>query len=346
MYINIIYFIISLVSTLLVFKVLIENGSYLNLYDHPNDRKIHKQKILKVGGLGVIFSSLLVLLFYRIINEEFLLSVTEPESHILFSTIFLIIGGFFDDLIGINAYQKLFFQLIAISIIVKAGFILSISNFYYMNISITVIFFVIVINSMNLIDGIDGLSSGIFMIFCLSMIVLINIIPIVSQQYFILISIFLGSIFAFFLTNFPPAKIFIGDAGSQLLGWIMALSIVYLSLFFDNNYQKIYLLSFVSLPFYDVFYLMILRFNTPGSFVCKVQSIVSPDQNHIHHALLKNGFSDKKSLFILLVLFLILSLLSLIPIYLSAYYLIVFLFILLLFIFFRFYLVFNLNNSK
>ena len=253
MHINIIYFIISMVSTLLIFKLLINNGNYLNLYDYPNERKIHKEKILKIGGIGIIFSSLLVLLVYRVMNEQVLLSMTESESQILFSTMFLILGGFFDDLININAYQKLFFQLIAIVIIIKSGLMFSLSNYYYLDLAITMIFFIVVINSMNLIDGIDGLSSGIFIVFCLNMIIVISLIPFLSQQYFILISIFLGSIFAFFFINIPPAKIFLGDAGSQLLGWIMAISIVHLSSFFNYNYQKLYLLSFISIPFYDVF---------------------------------------------------------------------------------------------
>ena len=203
-----------MISTLLVFKLLINNGNYLNLYDYPDERKIHKKKILRIGGIGIIFSSLLILLVYRIINEEVLLSIAESESQILFSTIFLILGGFFDDLIDISAYQKLFFQLIAIFIITKSGFMFSLSSYYYFDLIITMIFFIVVINSMNLIDGIDGLSSGIFIIFCLNMIIVISLIPFLNQQYFILISIFLGSVFAFFFINIPPAKIFLGDAGS------------------------------------------------------------------------------------------------------------------------------------
>ena len=343
MHINIIYFIISMVSTLLIFKLLINNGNYLNLYDYPNERKIHKEKILKIGGIGIIFSSLLVLLVYRVMNEQVLLSMTESESQILFSTMFLILGGFFDDLININAYQKLFFQLIAIVIIIKSGLMFSLSNYYYLDLAITMIFFIVVINSMNLIDGIDGLSSGIFIIFCLNMIIVISLIPSLSQQYFILVSIFLGSIFAFFFINSPPAKIFLGDVGSQLLGWIMAISIIHLSSFFNYNYQKVYLLSFISIPFYDVLCMIFLRFNKVDGFINKIKSIVKADQNHIHHNLLNNGFSNKKTLLILLTLFSILSFISLIPIYLSSYYLIIFLLVLLIFMFFRFYLIFSLK---
>ena len=80
------------------------------------------------------------------------------------------------------------------------------------------VFFIITINSMNLIDGIDGLSSGIFIIFCLSMLVVLQFIPVIDPQYFILISIFLGAITSFFIINYPPAKIFLGDTGALAIG--------------------------------------------------------------------------------------------------------------------------------
>jgi len=173
------------------------------------------------------------------------------------------------------------------------------------------------------------------------MLTLMNFIPAINDQYFILITIFLGAIVAFFFINSPPAKIFLGDAGSQLLGWIMAISIIHLSSFFEFNYQKIYLFSFISIPFYDVFYIMILRFNKEKGLSGRIRSVINADQNHIHHALLKNGVSNKKTLLTLLILFFILSLLSLIPIYFNSYHLIVFVMILLFFIFFRLSLIFN-----
>ena len=336
MVINTIYLILTTVFTLIVFRLLLNRGDFLNLYDYPNDRKIHNKKTLKVGGIGIIFSSLFILLIYRIIFDELLFEMTIVESQILFSTIFLVIGGLIDDLITLSPWKKLFFQLTAISIIIKSGFIFSLTANSYIDVIITVIFFIIVINSMNLIDGIDGLSSGIFIIFCFSMLILLRVIPAINQQYFILVSIFLGSMIAFFIINYPPAKIFLGDAGSQLLGWSMALSIVHLSAFFETSYQRLYLLSFISIPFYDVFYVMILRFNNKrGSIIDKTLSILTPDQNHIHHSLLKNHISTNKSLLILLILFSILSLLNLIPIYLRSYHLITFIGVFLIFVFFR-----------
>ena len=134
MSINIIYFISTVMFTLLVYKLLLSNGNYLNLYDYPNERKIHREKILKVGGIGIIFSCLFMLSVYRLMFEELLFEMTIFESQIFFSTIFLVIGGLIDDLVSLNAPQKLFFQLTAIFIIIKSGFILSLSTDFYINI--------------------------------------------------------------------------------------------------------------------------------------------------------------------------------------------------------------------
>ena len=333
---NLIYLLLTTIFTLVTFKVLLNNKKYIDIYDYPDSRKIHSEKILKVGGIGIIFSSLLMLCFYRLIFDEPLFEMSTSEIPILFSTIFLVIGGFLDDLISLNAIKKLFFQLIAISIIIKSGFIFSLTSSNYLNIVFTIALFIVSINSMNLIDGIDGLSSGIFLFFSLSMLILLLNIPAINSKYYIVISIFLGSITAFFITNFPPAKLFLGDTGSQLLGWVMTLSIVHLSSFFENNFQKIYLLSFLSIPLYDVFFIMLIRFyNSEGKLITRIFSVAYPDQNHIHHSLLKNNFNNNSSLLILLTLFFILSLFSLIPIFLGKFHFIFFMIVLIIFILFR-----------
>ena len=187
---NIIFYsILSTITTYFVFRLLLNNSRYLNLYDIPDKRKIHNKKILKIGGLGIIFSFLFILSLYRLTFNEFLFRMTIHESQVFIPTIFLIIGGLLDDIIGLDAPKKLFFQLLAIVIIIKSNFLFVISFNVYINIIFTIIFFIVVINSMNLIDGIDGLSSGIFIIYALSMIIVLQFMPIISNQYFILIGI-------------------------------------------------------------------------------------------------------------------------------------------------------------
>ena len=166
----ILYFFITLLFTYLLFRILISNkGNYnlLDIYDYPNERKIHKSKILKIGGIVVLFSSLLMLTFYRLLNDESIFKMTATETHLFMSTVFLVLGALFDDLIGVNAPKKLFFQVIAITILINSGYTFNLFYSNMMNIALTACLFILIINSMNLIDGIDGLSSSLFILFSL-----------------------------------------------------------------------------------------------------------------------------------------------------------------------------------
>ena len=130
---------------------------------------------------------------------------------------------------------------------------------------------------------------------------------------------------AFFRQNSPPATIFLGDVGSQLFGWIAAVSIFYLSSIYTYNYQKIYLLSFLSIPLYDVLFVMLVRFyNYKGNIIDKFSRVVKSDQNHIHHIIIKNEKLKKYALPILLSLFFCFTMISLIPILYDKYYRLVF----------------------
>ncbi len=342
------YFFISSIFTILIFKILmIENNNFLRIYDHPSDRKIHKYKILKIGGIGIIFCSLFVLLLYRFINGENLFTINQSESLFVLSTFFLISGALFDDIIGINAPKKLFFQLIAIFTLVSSGFIFEIFNNNISNYMITVVLFILIINSMNLIDGVDGLSVSLLLVFTIFALLVSLHLPILDSKYYIVISIFSGSFFAFLLFNFPPAKIFLGDIGSQLLGWILGLFVIKLSSFFDNPLQKLYVLSFVSLPFYDVFFVIFKRFYLSNSTLLeRIIRIAEPDQNHIHHLLLKSNFSQKGCTLLLTFFYFLCSFISIIPILINQFYLLVFVVVLVLNIFFRLFFEYKITISN
>ena len=149
---------------------------------------------------------------------------------------------------------------------------------------------------------------------------------------------FLGSLTSFLVFNFPPARIFLGDTGSQLLGWILALSIIHLSYFYSYSNPKLYLISFLSVPFYDVFYVMYIRFyEAKGPLIYRLGSIVKSDQNHVHHLLLSMGYSKKAALFLILLLHVFLLIIALIPIYLNSFYILTLILSASLFILFRLY---------
>jgi len=189
---------------------------------------------------------------------------------------------------------------------------------------------------MNLIDGVDGLSVSLLFVFITFGLFVSQYIPILNSKYHIKISIFSGAFFAFLLLNFPPAKIFLGDTGSQSLGWFFALFVVHSASFFDYSYQKLYILSFISLPFYDVFFVMFKRFYlSNSSFLKRIIRVVEPDQNHIHHLLLRSNFSNKDCTLVLTSFYFLCSCISIIPILINKFHLLVFVVVLALNVLFR-----------
>ena len=342
------YFFISFIFAIILFKMLMkESNIFLKIYDYPNDRKIHNYRILKIGGIGIIFTSLFVLLLYRLINGEKLFEVSSSELSLIFSTFLLLCGALFDDLIGINAPKKLFFQLIAIFSIVNSGLVFEVFNDNIANFIVTTILFILIINSMNLIDGVDGLSVSLFLVFTFFALLVSSYLHMLDPKYYIVISIFLGSFFAFLSFNFPPAKIFLGDTGSQLLGWLFALFIIHFSSYFDYPSQKLYVLSFISLPFYDVFFVMLKRFylSSSGLFE-RIVRIVKPDQNHIHHLVLKSNFTHKDCTLLLVCFYFLLSSISIIPILIERFYLLIFVVVLVLNILFRIFFEYKSNQRS
>ena len=161
-----IYFFISLFFAMLFFRVLMaDNNNFFKIYDYPDDRKVHNHKILKIGGVGVIFCSLFVLLLFRLVNGEKLFAINQVESLFVLSTLFMLSGALLDDIIGLSAIKKLFFQLTAVLAIINTGFLFEIFNNQFGNYIITVVLFVLIINCMNLIDGVDGLSVSLLLVF-------------------------------------------------------------------------------------------------------------------------------------------------------------------------------------
>ena len=136
MLLYLIYFTLSFLFTFLIYKQMLIRKDTINVYDHPNARKIHNRKKLKVGGIGIVFSFLFILFVFRILNGEHLFKINVFETQISISLIFLIIGGFVDDIIGLNAPRKLFFQLTSIAILIYSGLCFSFFNSYLMNLII------------------------------------------------------------------------------------------------------------------------------------------------------------------------------------------------------------------
>lgn len=289
------------------------------LFDMPDARKIHSQAIPRLGGLSfvpTIFFSLSLTLGLQYtagsILPPGLVQYIVPEfCFLVCGLVLLYLSGIKDDLVGLRYRTKFLVQIIAALFFPLSG--LWINNFYglfgihelnaWIGIPFTILAVVFITNAINLIDGIDGLASG------LSSVVLGVLGSLFAYQHLWLYAILafstLGVLLPFFYYNvFGQAerckKIFMGDTGSLTLGYILSfLSIRYASYTSDltpfTDGAIVVAFSTLIVPLFDVVRVMLVRVRTH-------QGLFSPDRNHIHHKFLAMGFSPRRAMLAILFL--------------------------------------------
>ena len=273
-------------------------------------RKIHKNAIPRLGGLAIIagFSiSIIYLIIVMIIEKTMILNSYDAYGTKLIGfflgALILSIFCFIDDWKGIPPHVKLVGQLLAAIVVVLFGLKMDqivLSHFntiidkqYILQI-ITVIWIVGITNAINLIDGLDGLSTGIGMISCLSLLIIfsLNDSPLIS---ILLIAALGGSLAGFLPFNFNPAKTFLGDTGSNFLGFSLAIISI---LGTAKTYTLIVIIAplFVfAIPLLDTFLAIIRRMIKTKS----IKGIFKADSEHLHHKLMKKGYTQKQAVLIL-----------------------------------------------
>lgn len=283
--------VVFLVTYVLV-PVNIKIASKKGWLDYPNERSSHNKPIPISGGLA--FG--LVICLAQIV---FGLLFWDKESSVMIYglamiNILILTVGLVDDLLKLKARDKLFLQLLISSLLYLVGFRIEILTnpfgpdlfLQYLSFPFTVFWFLAISNAINLIDGLDGLASGITLIsgIVLCLVGLISGNPLVFYLALILVA---GNL-AFLRYNFYPAKIFMGDSGSLFNGFNLAvLSVTGISQFKGVTAMTIALPVVVMLfPILDTIMAMIRR-------IRKKQSIFVADKEHIHHRLLKLGISQK-----------------------------------------------------
>ena len=283
------------------------------LYDLPDERKIHKSGIPRLGGLSFLPSMLIAFLATTLTYNRFT-GVSEVTfslwSLYFFISLILIYGiGLVDDLVGLGAKVKFIIQIIAASLLPLSGLYLNnLYGFlgiyeipYSIGAPLTVFIIVFVNNAINLIDGIDGLASG------LSFISLSGFLICFMQEtmplYVILIAGLLGVLVPFMYFNLfddpkKKRKIFMGDSGSLTLGFILGFLAIKYSM--DNPNVKFWnpdclLLSytFLIVPSFDVVRVSLVRMRHRVS-------IFNADKNHIHHKLMRCDLSQHQALMCIL----------------------------------------------
>ena len=273
------------------------------LLDRPNQRKIHISYISRLGGIGIFLSMWISMYFtYRfdVINFE-----DSFWSPVFWGSIAAFALGLWDDLKNIPAKQKLVFQFLLAFLAYGFGFRIEEIQVGFGNplqfgslvFPVTVLWVVTVMNAFNMIDGLDGLAGGFaFLVFStISLLGYLN----GSDNIMVLAMICAGTCLGFLLFNYHPAKIFMGDCGSMMLGYILA--ILSMSSGLDNVTTSIFTPFFLlAFPLIDLFTAVLRRMiqaktsNRSISLLGVVRKTFDADGNHIHHRLLKLGFSQRK----------------------------------------------------
>ena len=262
---NVSFLLLSFFATYFFLFFSLKNNFFSVLIDYPNSRKKHLNNIPAIGGL-VIFSVLICFLLLVNILDYNIPHVPNFYFLILSVSAFFLLG-LIDDVYKLNVFLKLFFQiLICLFSVLMIDFIgefkwpfLSMLNLNYYSFIISLIFMLIVINGINFLDGVDGLLC-VLSIFMLLSFLLLN-----EMNLIFFYMILIGSLLAFLIFNKPPAKVFLGDSGSLLIGSILVL------LFFNYSYQNSINNNFflpiivLFLPIIDFIYVVIIRFTKTGS---------------------------------------------------------------------------------
>ena len=303
-------FTIAFVTAFMLTPHTIRLAKKLGAVDTPKDqRRINKITMPRLGGLAVI-SGFIVSIVYLLIVMSIEGNINLLEDNTYMKLIGFFFGGlvisitcFVDDVKGVKALIKLIAQIIAAIICVGSVVLIENVNLPFIDGSkipiavyeiLTVIWIVGITNALNLIDGLDGLSTGITIISCLSLLIIfsLNGSPLIS---IILITALGGALVGFLPYNFNPAKTFIGDTGSNFLGYCLSVISI---LGIAKTYTAFVIVApiiVLALPLFDTVFAVIRRVIKGKS----LKAIIQPDANHLHHKMLQKGFTQKQAVLIL-----------------------------------------------
>ncbi|WP_186668969.1 glycosyltransferase family 4 protein [Sporosarcina sp. BP05] len=280
----------ALLASILLTPLVIKLAFRIGAVDKPNYRKVHASVMPRIGGLA-IFGAFLI-------GYAVLLPKDEHAIGILFGAVIIIVMGFLDDMLEITAKAKLAGQLAAAVVVVVWGGLhievinlpfIGVFDFGYLSIPITIIWIIGITNAINLIDGLDGLAAGVSTIALIT----IAVMALIMGNVFVVAtaSILAASSLGFLFYNFHPAKIFMGDTGSLFLGFMISV----LALLGFKNITVVSLIIpiiILGIPISDTFFAIVRRIRTK-------QPIMAPDKSHLHHCLLRSGFSHRQTVLII-----------------------------------------------
>ncbi|WP_339070569.1 MraY family glycosyltransferase [Chitinophaga sp. 212800008-4] len=269
--------VLSFVVTYFSIPILIKVAELKHLYDEPDERKAHKQRIPTLGGIG-FFSGFIIaaaICVPAIANS--------PFQYMMAAFFIIFMVGMKDDIVGLSPLKKLIGQLAASFAIIYLGNLQITSMYGFMgiytlppNISLMLTYFtfIVVINAFNLIDGVDGHAGSIGLL--VSAVLGAYFLHVGEITYAVIGFALAGGLASFLIYNISPARIFMGDTGSLLIGLVNAVLILK---FIDVAGNPAVAFAILIVPLFDTLRVFAVR-------MMQGRSPFSADRNHIHHYLL------------------------------------------------------------
>jgi len=299
--IGVIAFIVSYILTPYIARV----GKKENMVDRPGHRKVHEEAIPNLGGIVIFFGFLLSLLFVVPIEGQY--------KTLLIGGVIILLLGIVDDIVDLSPKYKFIIQLVPALLVVIYnsnlinGFIVhqlaSLDLLGYLIYPLLILWIVGITNSINLIDGLDGLACGVSII-ALGTFLILGLLQNMEILNIITIALLL-SMLAFLKYNFFPAKIFLGDSGSTFAGFMLASVSALWAIKGENAFFLIVPVIILALPIFDTLFAILRRYRGH-------RPIFQADQGHLHHRLLARGIEHKKVVILLWGISLAFSIIALI----------------------------------
>lgn len=285
-------FIVALAVTMALIPALMKMAGRWDMLDLPDARKVHMGGVPRVGGIGMVAGVVASAIVWMPVNKE--------SIAVLVAVLVLLVFGALDDKYELNYKWKFLGQGLAAAIAVVFGdVIIKYVPFFgmdpipsFVGVPLTIVALVGATNAVNLSDGLDGLAGGIALLSLAGILVL----ALQSDAGFVvaLCIIVMAVIFGFLRFNTHPAIVFMGDAGSQFLGFMTALLALYLTQVESPALNPALPLLLIAVPILDTLLVMTKRIRAG-------RSPFSPDRNHVHHRLLAAGFAHYEAVFFIYI---------------------------------------------
>ncbi|WP_103665979.1 hypothetical protein [Gracilimonas amylolytica] len=310
-------FLVPVVLSILLTPLAIKAAYKIGAVDKPDERKVHKNITPRLGGLAIFLTLAISSVLAFTIFDTGQVDISEHYQKILLvggalTLVFLL--GVWDDVTPLKPGLKFGLQFVIATLVYLAGVKISsvmnplstyALNVQFIDYPLTVLWIIGITNAINLIDGLDGLATGVSTIACVSIFAVSSLTGEIGNAYIALI--LAGSLVGFLRYNFNPARIFLGDSGSLLLGFLLAILSIQSSNKISTGFSIFFPIIVLGLPITDTLIAMIRRFL--GTFLEKdtaktamqgrLKKMFLPDKSHIHHQLLAYGFTHRNTVILL-----------------------------------------------